>query len=245
MLYAIGDIHGRLDLLEKLYPAIKEDIEKVKDPKGAQIIFLGDYVDRGPDSKGVLDYLMNLKDDEHTKHIFLYGNHEDLMVNSYKGSDSHYATWVNNGGERTIKSIGCPQTPYGGYDTVGAITLEPYVKWAEKLPRFYTAYDYIFCHSGYLRTDYPISLESQENLLIWGRPHKGMYVGYNKWVIHGHTPRNGKPEIDVNRVNVDTGGWHNSLNTLAGVVLPHGECKESDLRFIQIYLPRQITSEFA
>lgn len=236
MLYSIGDSHGRLDLVTKLYQAILDDIEKVKDPLGSIIIWLGDYIDRGPDSKGVLDFLMALQDFKDVKYIFLLGNHEAMMMDGCKypeGGD--YYLWMNNGGAQTLKSFGL-STPYEKSKMVDL--LKPYVEWIEKLPFYYTAYDYIFSHSGYIRTDFPIPLDAQRQSLIWGRPFGGMYKNYDKLLIHGHSPLNGKPHVEKNRINIDVGGWYipGNLNTLCSVVLPHGDHTEIDARFIQIYL---------
>jgi serine/threonine protein phosphatase 1 len=231
MLYAVGDIHGRLDLVTKLYQAIQEDIEKVKDPNGVEIIFVGDYVDRGPDSKGVLDFLIGLRDTDMLKHVFLLGNHEDLMFKSVLYNDHNsYSCWMGNGGQQTCKSFGFNGSYYVGE---WQDALRPYAEWMRKLPFFYEKYNYIFCHSGFLRIDFNIDLKAQREALIWGRPHQGQYIGFDKWVIHGHTPCMGEPDIDVNRINMDVGAVF--CNTLAAVVLPHGPCMTDDPRYLQIW----------
>ena len=233
MLYAIADIHGRFDLLSALYTTILEDIKDVDDPSGAQIIFLGDYVDRGPQSKEVLDFLMGLKDDDHTKHVFLFGNHEDLMCLSYHGDKSAFRCWSTNGGEQTLASFGIT-VPY--YTSAMDRALKPYVEWMESLSFYYTVHDYVFCHSGSLRFDFDIPLEAQKNTLTWGRVEPGAYKNYSKWVIHGHTPTWDVPEIEFHRVNMDTGGWYHAVSHLWAGVLPHGPCQESDIRLIEVQL---------
>jgi serine/threonine protein phosphatase 1 len=229
MLYAIGDIHGRFDLLQKLYNEILDDIKKVDDPFGAQIIFLGDYIDRGPESKQVLDFLMDLSDYDHpnVKHIILIGNHELMMLDSWMGIyDGNFSMWTHNGGVQTLKSFGLPKEPIRDNPII-----EPYAKWIALLPTYAMTDDYIFCHSGYFDPNIP--LDDQYNSLLWGRPSKGRYIGFHKRVIHGHTPQDGKPLIDVNRINVDIGCGHPGYNSLCAVVLPHHGCTDADIRFIQ------------
>lgn len=238
MLYAIGDCHGRYDLLVKLYDAILEDIKKVKDPNGAEIITLGDYIDRGPMSKQVLDFLMGLQDSPEIKHVILIGNHEDFLLSIFKAIDTNvdmvpadniYKNWIKFGGKETLKSFGI----YEGFNYLrGSQSIKPYVNWLAKLPFFYTAYNYIFCHSGSVRLDFSIPLEAQRESLLWSKPARGQYIGCNKWIIHGHVPLDGKPEKDVQRINIDVGAcW---TNTLCAVVLPHNTCTDNDIRFIQI-----------
>ena len=237
MLYAIGDIHGRLDLLEKLYSLILDDIKKVNDPLGAQIIFLGDYIDRGPESKQVLDFLVHLRDSLEIKHICLLGNHEDFLLIVFKAFDTDvdmhqaynvYRSWKENGGDATLKSFGI----YEGFNYLrGSPLLRPYINWFAALPFFYTIYDYIFCHSGSVKLGIPLQLETQRERLLWTRPGQGDYIGQTKMIIHGHTQTYGQPELDINRINVDTAAVY--TNKLTAAVLPHGKCGSGDARFIQ------------
>lgn len=232
MIYAIGDIHGRLDLLQNLYTKIIEDIKIEDDPFGALIIFLGDYIDRGPDGKGVLDFLIGLSDYDYpnVKHICLFGNHELMMCDSWQGTYSNtFGMWAVNGGVQTMESFG---VPVESEQVKNSLILEPYVDWCMSLPLYHQTADYFFCHSGHVNLNAP--LESQINSLVWGRPHRGQYVGSRKWIIHGHTPQqNGQPLVDVNRVNVDVGScW---TNNLCCVVLPHhGLQSDMQIRFIQL-----------
>lgn len=235
MLYAIGDVHGRLDLATKLYNNILDDIKTIKDPLGAEIIWLGDYCDRGPSSKKVLDFIMNLKDSENIKHIFLEGNHEDFLINVVKNPTANhvYHIWMRNGGLETLKSFGIDNQ----YFISKLDILKPYAQWLSKLPFYYEKYDYLFCHSGFIRIDEP--LEFQRQNLIWGRPTSDMYTGYDKWIIHGHTPTsNETPYVDFCRVCIDTGAWRNgNKSKLAfAVKLPHGKCYKEDIKFIQACL---------
>lgn len=229
MIYAIPDSHGRMDLVEKLYNTILEDISKTKELYN-EIVWMGDYVDRGPSSKSVLDFLMKLENTDTLKHIILQGNHEDFMIN-YKIGNT-FDAWWNNGGDKTLESFGINLHEADGAKDM--VKLEPYIEWLSKLPFYYEKHNMIFCHSGYIRTDFPIALDAQKQMLLWGRPHKNMYVGYNKLIIHGHTPTDGKPYVELNRINIDTGGWYRSNNWMHAVVLPDQNATENDARFIKI-----------
>ena len=247
MIYAIGDIHGEIKLLNKLFDEILSDIRHQHDSDN-KIIFLGDYVDRGDSSKEVIDFLMDVqqKQDQYFKNldwfnkldiIFLWGNHEDMMSKVIDGDEKMVGTWLYNGGLQTLKSFGLydrtsnPNELFADFDS-----LKPYNDWfKENLKLYHVTEDYIFCHSGFIRTDFDISLDAQETSLLWGRPHKGMYIGYNKTVIYGHTPtNNGIPSIATNQICVDVGcGKFN--DSLACVVLPNTSGELIQPRFMQVY----------
>ena len=106
IIYAIGDVHGRLELLNNLLSQIENDDAQGHDK---EVVFLGDYVDRGTDSDRVLDFLMGLDDilgTDSVKHIFIKGNHEDMMVNVYH-RDGHVDMWVTTGGRLTLDAFEC------------------------------------------------------------------------------------------------------------------------------------------
>lgn len=106
MYYAIGDIHGEITLLKSLYSKILTLIEDTHD-QNPVIVFLGDYVDRGEDSKAVLDFLMDLKDTDTLSHVFIKGNHEDLMIQASEGLKNNNSwpsrVWLQNGGTKTLQ----------------------------------------------------------------------------------------------------------------------------------------------
>ena len=234
MLYAIGDIHGRLDLLTALYSKIIDDVKRVNDPKGATIIFLGDMIDRGPDSKGVLDFIMNISDYDHenVKHIMLKGNHELMMCDSWHGTyPTATGMWLYNGGLNTLHSFNIVENIHHiAHDKV----LEPYVNWCEHLPLLYQQGNYTFCHSGLV--DFTKPFEDQEVGLLWGRPYKSQYIGIApNWIVHGHTAQhNCKPLIGVNTINVDVACGYPNNENLCAVTLPYDSCRDDEIRFIQL-----------
>lgn len=189
--YAVADLHGRLDLLE----AALERIEAQAD--GGTIVFMGDYIDRGPDSKGVLDRLMAGPSKQSWRWVCLKGNHEDMMVGAIRGRYQP-EWWIGNGGGETIVSFD------------GEVSAE-YVGWAERLPTIYSDGKRIFVHAG---VDEALALLDQtEETLLWSRvPRDHNYSHPEGYVVHGHTPFEEGPIILDGRANLDTGAcWTGRL----------------------------------
>ena len=181
--YAIGDIHGCLDKLT----AMLERIESWQ--SGGTVVFLGDYVDRGPDSAGVIQLLMNGPQKTGWEWIALKGNHEDMMVSCIRG-DNPLDWWIGNGGAETVLSY------------KGGVKNE-HLEWAAGLPLMHSDTHRIFVHAG---VDETLPIEEQtEQALLWSRkpPHySGEYWG--KHLVHGHTPSENNPSTVGNRTNLDS-----------------------------------------
>lgn len=210
MIYAIGDIHGMFHKLVALYGKILNDISS-HGLQHATIIFLGDYVDRGPDSDRVLDYLMQLEDTDVIRHIFLKGNHEDMMVNVYyrKGLAK---MWIDNGGRQTLDSFGCP-TPIDFYENP---RFRDYIVWCETLPVIHVMDRYAFVHGGY---DTRLTAGNQNpDTLMWKRstPYTlgREYDNCEFVIVHGHTPHP-EPLIYKNEINIDTFACYDGKLTAA------------------------------
>lgn len=204
MIYSIGDIHGRLDLLGVLRRKILKDAETKEGPH--KIIFLGDYIDRGPDGKGVLDYLMSepFKD---FKHIFLRGNHEDMLVDSLIGTKNSLSFYLENGGNSTVRSFGLdPQSLY--YDVRPWVdAFEPYYDWFRRLHFFHYVEGYMFVHAG-VDSRFPMD-EQDPFTMMWIRTrflNDDTDFGFR--VVHGHCPTKGEPDVRHNRINIDTGACY-------------------------------------
>lgn len=184
MYYAIGDIHGQLELLKRIIIDIDKD--EVNQPR--KIIFLGDYIDRGPDSKGVIDLIMQLQEKRGKDNVIaLKGNHEDMALHDWP-------LWINNGGQQTIMSYG-----------ENANDMSPAHKnWIRNLPTYHETTHNIFVHAGI--DDQPfIPMDEQSNsFLLWKRFPTDYNPNIIKVLVHGHTPRK-QPEILPNRINLDTG----------------------------------------
>ena len=208
VIYAIGDLHGRADLLHAIRKIIDADAKKHGFSE-KKIVYLGDYVDRGPNSKEILETLSK-KPMQDFIEVHLKGNHEEMMYNAFRdGRKAFVDLWVNNGGDTTLASYGITENHYHLYN-VTSRTVERHLDWMNALPTSHRDGRYFFVHAGI----YPgIPLEDQENeVLLWIRKpflhYKGLHIDSNKQlfkVVHGHTPSLGKVEIFDNRINVDTG----------------------------------------
>lgn len=200
--YAIGDIHGRDDLLELMHQRIADHRKMRFADRNATLVHVGDYVDRGPDSRAVIDRLMRGVDGFEC--ICLKGNHEDLMLACLETDDRDaWWVWLSNAGDATLASFDVSNR-FGRYDPkdlTEALGTER-VTWLRSLPLHHIAGDYLFVHAGIV-PGRPIE-EQAEKDLIWIR-HRFLDStedhGYR--VIHGHTPGD-EPVVRPNRICIDT-----------------------------------------
>ena len=206
-IYAIGDIHGRSDLLDQLFDLIGQDCAAAD--QVVHLVFLGDYVDRGPDSKGVIDRLLNLpaRFDSHV----LRGNHEQALLD-FLGDVSHYSIWSDFGADDTLLSYGVPPPRDHSRESLLQVrsrfaeAIPPaHMRFFETLPLSWENGDYFFAHAG-VRPGTPLSDQENEDLL-WIRD-EFLLSGENfgKVVVHGHTPTE-SPVRRRNRIGVDTGAY--------------------------------------
>lgn len=182
--FAIADIHGNLDLLKSL---VEQSIKF--DATQHRLIFLGDYIDRGKDSKGVIEYIMNLEKLYPKNIIRLRGNHED-MAERFMNDTLPWENWEVNGGADTLRS-------FGTIESMKAILL-PFIK---SCKLYHETEKNIFVHAGLLYNKSPKQAEVKE--LLWTRM-LGMYWG-KKQLIVGHTIVNEVTILHNNVVMVDTG----------------------------------------
>jgi serine/threonine protein phosphatase 1 len=181
--FAIGDIHGCIDPLNRMLDCIEAYAS------GGTVVFLGDYVDRGPDSRAVIDRLIAGPQSANWHWIALKGNHEDMMVGAHTGQCDE-SWWLDNGGIETLQSYG------------GGIPKE-HLGWAQSLPLIHTDEHRIFVHAG-IRDGAYLEDQTPEDLL-WTRvspDHSGEYWG--KHLVHGHTPSASNPKTIGNRTNLDS-----------------------------------------
>jgi len=199
-IFAIGDIHGQLDALERLLDQIQPDLMK------EQLVFMGDYIDRGPASKGVVDYVLRLKNLAPPEQVIcLKGNHEAMFLNFLKGREVEL--FLFNGGLSTIRD-------YWGddWDDLEDLVLSPdHRQFFEELRLYYETPDYIFVHGG-LKPGVPLAEQVEEDLL-WVR---GEFIvsteDFGKRVIFGHTPFK-RPLVMPNKIGIDTGAVYGNLLT--------------------------------
>ena len=212
-IYAVGDVHGRLDLLETLARRIEADLRN--SPALAVTVFLGDYVDRGPDSAGVLDRLA--RGDFPTEFLALRGNHEEVMLGFLENPDI-LESWRNYGGLETLHSYGIDVLPAlrgMGYQEMRDSLLErlptSHLNFLRETAHSTTFGDYFFCHAG-ARPGTPLDQQTPRDLL-WIREEFLEFRGaWDRVVVHGHTPVD-EPELLATRINVDTGAFASSILT--------------------------------
>jgi hypothetical protein len=143
--YAIADIHGRYDLLNRALDKIAE----VANPEEDKIITLGDYIDRGPDSNKVIQCLLNFQHFDGIEMICLQGNHEAMMVESIT-APLHPDWWIGNGGDATLKSYGWGGEPY--FQMSYEVVPKEHIDWLRDLPLWYETEKQIFVLTSLLRT---------------------------------------------------------------------------------------------
>src|SRR5260221_1319753 len=209
IIYAVGDIHGYAELLGDLLAQIERDAAKYQG-RPIEVVFVGDYVDRGPDSRGVIARLRRWQPSYSL--TFLKGNHEQLLVQVIMDSSLEFG--ADMGQDRTFES-------YLGYDD----DLAADIYWMNELPLTKTletgGTKYLFVHAGIIPDR---ALDDQpEHALIWIRDELLEHDGDHGFiVVHGHTPNGtGWPEVKANRINVDSGVFF--AGRLSAVVLGDGE----------------------
>jgi serine/threonine protein phosphatase 1 len=225
-IYAIGDIHGRADLLDRLIAEITRDLS-AHPADDALTVTVGDYVDRGPDSRGVIDRL--ICNPFPTRFIGLKGNHE-LILESFLRDPSSADYWRRLGGLETLHSYGVDVGPLmrgqghaAAAEAFRAALPQSHVEFLASLRLSLSIGRYFLCHAG-VRPGVPLERQ-QEDDLLWIRD-EFLYskVDFGKIVVHGHTPVE-EPDLQPNRVNVDTGAF--MTNRLTCAVL-----EEKGVRFL-------------
>ena len=209
-LYIVGDIHGRLDLLLRLQDKIAEDARK--EPAGfRRIFYLGDYIDRGPSSREVLDLLIN-RPQASLPASHLLGNHEAMLLRFLEDS-SIGPEWLAYGGLATLMSYGVNLKADGKHEQKLAAAQkalnenlpESHKEFLRGLPRHASAGDYFFVHAG-VRPGIPLDRQTDSDL-IWIRDEfLDSQDFHGKIVVHGHSYRT-EPEVRPNRVGIDTGAY--------------------------------------
>jgi serine/threonine protein phosphatase 1 len=205
-LIAIGDIHGCARTLDALLKLIKPGADD-------HLIFIGDYIDRGPDSKGVIERLIALGTEVHC--TYLRGNHEDLFLGYLDRGD--YDIFAINGGIATLSSY---------MDAEGDMEIpDEHIQFIRDTELYLETDDYVFVHAG-LRPDMSVAenlAQNNQEVFLWERSHLKVNTrSWEKTVVCGHTPQ---PEV-INReelINIDTGCvyyTHPSMGFLTAVVLP-------------------------
>ena len=213
--YAIGDVHGRLDLLDALLARIDGD-DAARTPAETRILLLGDLIDRGPDSRGVVERVMErVRHDPRIR--CLSGNHEELLVKLWRGEASLAPTFHRAGGRETLLSYGVDPEIYDGWtfnelaEGVRAIVPEAHVAFLAELGSGMAIGDYYFVHAG-IRPGIPIARQRISDLRWIREEFTRSTVMHDAMIVHGHSPR-AAVDVQPNRIGIDTGAYATGILT--------------------------------
>lgn len=215
-IYAVGDIHGRADLLDKLLEKIVRDASQT--PATQSLVFVGDYIDRGSDSRGVIERLLDAPEGFETH--YLRGNHDQALLD-FLENPSSYRTWRRFGADETLLSYDVE--PPAQDETAVALARD---ELAEKLPASHLRFlqdlqpfvqigAYHFVHAG-VRPGLSLEDQSLEDMMWIRDEFLNCEDDFGKVIVHGHTPGE-RPVCRSNRIGIDTGAF--ATNCLTAVVL--------------------------
>jgi len=232
LIYAIGDIHGRYDLVIPLLATVFADAQKAVRERPPQVIFLGDYVDRGPDSAKVIEALVRLEARSGYRLTFLKGNHEQAMLDFIEDADAG-RDWIRFGGAPTLAAYGV--APPKANDKRAAferarrallVHLPPaHLDFLQRLEVMAQVGDYAFVHAG-IRPGRALAVQTDDDLLWIRDAFIGHPGPHEKVIVHGHTWIDDQPRILQQRIGVDTGAYETGVLTALRI-------EDGDIRFLQ------------
>ncbi|MCC7394357.1 MAG: serine/threonine protein phosphatase [Sphingomonadaceae bacterium] len=216
--YAVGDVHGRLDLLTKIVAQIATD-DAGRDAANSRLILLGDYVDRGPDSAGVLRYIRDslLPTGNVT---LLRGNHEQYMLAAYDGNVDAMTAWLRYGGWETLQSYGIDERIIEQRNQQTIAAMQAAIPVADiallrALDVHYRCGDYFFVHAG-IRPGTTLDAQSEQDMLWIRERFLADDRDHGVIIVHGHSPTDA-PELRRNRIGVDTLAYDSGRLTAVGL----------------------------
>lgn len=215
-IYAVGDIHGCADLLAETTARIDDDISRRPVPYVLEI-YLGDYIDRGPDSKAVLDMLAVRLVRHHA--VCLRGNHEELLQHFLQDAAA-FSQWRQLGGLQTLASYGVvprgmPESEITLQHRFHNVFPETHALFLQCLRDSFTCGDFFFAHAG-VRPEVPVEQQHPDDLLWIRQEFLQSEADHGKYVVHGHTPVP-YPDIRHNRINIDTGAYRSGTLTCVAI----------------------------
>jgi serine/threonine protein phosphatase 1 len=190
--FAIGDVHGCFNLLESLWDEIEPDFDREKDT----LVFIGDYIDRGPDSREVVDFVLDLKKKVNT--VCLRGNHEQMLLN-YHIDNACKDFYLMNGGTKTIMSYGMKKADEGRRIDIP----QDHMDFFRGLITCHETERYIFVHAG-LKPGVPLHKQDPTDMIWIRNEFIDSDYDFGKTIVFGHTPLP-KPLRSVGRIGIDTG----------------------------------------
>jgi serine/threonine protein phosphatase 1 len=218
-IYAIGDVHGRDDLLAEAHDKMAADLA-ARPAADHRLIHLGDYVDRGPGSAAVIERLVRAMEGD-ARVLCLKGNHEEMLLEFLDHPGDGGPTFFSNGGLATLTSYGLPDHHFfsnghmiAAADRLASAMPAAHRAFLKSLKLSATFGDFFFCHAG-VRPGVPLDRQAPHDLTWIRGAFLNSDADFGKVVIHGHTPVD-RPEIRPNRIDIDTGAvFTGTLTTIA------------------------------
>jgi serine/threonine protein phosphatase 1 len=217
--YAVGDIHGRIDLLEHLLAKIHADLQR-RPARKTLLVFVGDLIDRGPSSAEVIERLRSYRR-EGVRPVFLLGNHEEVLLRIIGGDASVIDSWLKFGGLECLQSYGVSLTTLRGrsadeiVEIVRAAVPRNHVEFLETFADSCRFGDYLFVHAG-IRPGIEVDQQSQSDLRWIREPFLFDETDHGFVVVHGHTIRD-EVEERPNRIGIDTGAYRSGVLTALAI----------------------------
>jgi len=217
--YGVGDIHGRLDLLEQLLDKIHQDMSR-RPARKVLLIFVGDLIDRGPSSAQVVERLRTY---EHpgVRTMFLLGNHEEVLLRILAGEADLITKWRWFGGTQCLESYGVDTTRFAelsdeeALEAVRKAIPKEHKEFLESFDDSCRFGDYLFVHAG-IRPGIDLDQQRQSDLRWIREPFLFDETDHGFVVVHGHTIR---PEVEMrpNRIGIDTGAYRSGVLTALAI----------------------------
>jgi serine/threonine protein phosphatase 1 len=217
--YAVGDVHGRLDLLNQLLEQIHDELAR-RPAKKVLLVFVGDLIDRGPSSAQVIERLRTYRHPS-VRTEFLLGNHEEVMLRVLAGEADLIAKWCEFGGTECLASYGVDTAKLATLSNEAALEVvrsaipKQHVEFLEAFDDSCRFGDYLFVHAG-IRPGVEIDQQRQSDLRWIREPFLFDETDHGFVVVHGHTIR---PEVEVrpNRIGIDTGAYRSGVLTALAI----------------------------
>jgi serine/threonine protein phosphatase 1 len=207
-IYAVGDIHGRLDLLDELLARINTDIA-LRPTVRPVYVFLGDYIDRGSWSRETIDRL--IAHGETSESVFLKGNHEQIAVQCLSDRGL-FDQWLRLGGLETLVSYGVPAETLASARQISELQSafhsalpQAHFRFFRDLQNSFTSGDFFFAHAG-AKPNVELTRQKESDLLWIRGEFLSSNFDFGKIIVHGHTPSS-EVEVGPNRINIDTGAF--------------------------------------
>jgi len=217
--YVIGDVHGRLDLLKNLLAQIHGELDR-EPPAKCMLVFLGDLIDRGPNSAQVIERLRTYSRPG-VEPVFLLGNHEEVLLRILEGDSDLITKWRWFGGAECLMSYGVNPDEVGRATEDEALAIvrgavpRQHVEFLESFSDTCRFGDYLFVHAG-IRPGVDLELQTEADLRWIREPFLSHKKDHGFVVVHGHTISS-SVELRPNRIGIDTGAYRTDVLTALGI----------------------------